>query len=237
MLGHAFFFACVLVLSLLSPLSPHAATSYWKVSTSNPASDMWDNGLSVFFNLDTKQCEKKYGEEWPQMCDAPAFGEINAAADGVVMTPSVPGSWRWTGPTSLHFSPQKQLQPGTVYSIDLSGLRIPQRISAAPLRLRYQTQPQGVSFQRETIWIDPAARGTHAVSIPVQFVWPVDTADIERRTTLTPSGAAAGLSFGPLRFVWNENRDQAVISAPIASLSGENTPAVLKISGMPAFFL
>lgn len=93
MLGHAFFFACVLVLSLLSPLSPHAATSYWKVSTSNPASDMWDNGLSVFFNLDTKQCEKKYGEEWPQMCDAPAFGEINAAADGVVMTPSVPGSW------------------------------------------------------------------------------------------------------------------------------------------------
>ncbi len=58
MLGHAFFFACVLVLSLLSPLSPHAATSYWKVSTSNPASDMWDNGLSVFFNLDTKQCEK-----------------------------------------------------------------------------------------------------------------------------------------------------------------------------------
>ena len=95
MLGHAFFFACVLVLSLLSPLSPHAATSYWKVSTSNPASDMWDNGLSVFFNLDTKQCEKKYGEEWPQMCDAPAFGEINAAADGVVMTPSVPGSWDW----------------------------------------------------------------------------------------------------------------------------------------------
>lgn len=237
MLGHAFFFACVLVLSLLSPLSPHAATSYWKVSTSNPASDMWDNGFSVFFNLDTKQCEKKYGEEWPQMCDAPAFGEINAAADGVVMTPSVPGSWRWTGPTSLHFSPQKQLQAGTVYSIDLSGLRIPQRISAAPLRLRYQTQPQGVSFQRETIWIDPAARGTHAVSIPVQFVWPVDTSGIERRTTLTPSGAATGLAFGPLRFVWNENRDQAVISAPIASLSGENTPAVLKISGMPAFIM
>lgn len=231
----AFFSAFLLILSLCCGLPASAGVSYWQAETSNPDMDRWDSGFSVQFSLDEKKCEQEYGAFWPQWCVTQALGVTNQTADGIAMKPDVPGKWRWTDPSTLHFTPRKRLQPGTAYTIDLSGLRIPQLISAAPLRLVYQTQPQGVTFRRESIWIDPSSKGAHAVSIPVQFIWPVNPAEIEKRTTLKPADASQGPVFGPLRFVWNESRDQAVISAQIVRLPDAKAAAVLKISGMPAF--
>ena len=162
----------LLMIQLLCATGALAGPSYWKAATSNPASDSWRDGITISFSLDENQCKKKYGESWPQQCAAPALGEAGALENGIAMTPQAEGEWRWQSSSALRFFPKKRLAPGTNYQVKLSGLSLSPRIVLANTTLGYTTQPQAVSASGETFWIDPSAKGSHAVSLPLQFIWP-----------------------------------------------------------------
>ncbi|MBQ4125889.1 MAG: hypothetical protein II595_08045, partial [Desulfovibrio sp.] len=122
------FLLAFLMVQLLCATGAWAGPSYWKVTTSNPASDSWRNGLTIHFGLDEALCKKKYGESWPQQCAAPALGESGALETGVEMVPKTEGEWRWQSSTSLRFIPKKRLAAGTSYQVKLAGLSLSPRI-------------------------------------------------------------------------------------------------------------
>ena len=231
-----FLFSCMMI-QLLCAAGAWAGPSYWKASTSNPASDGWRDGPAVHFSLDEAQCKKKYGESWPQQCAAAALGEAGALAAGVSMTPQTEGEWRWLNSTSLRFFPKKRLAPGTSYQVNLAGLSLSPRIVLSSRTLGYATQPQAVSASSETVWIDPSARGMHAVSLPLQFIWPVKPEDVERRFRVAADNPASGLAFGQPRFVWDEDCDSVVVNLPVASLPRDDATATATLGGMDGFFL
>ena len=230
------FLLAFLMVQLLCAAGAWAGPSYWKVTTSNPASDSWRNGLTIHFGLDEAQCKKKYGESWPQQCAAPALGESGTLETGVEMVPKTEGEWRWQSSTSLHFIPKKRLAAGTSYQVKLAGLSLSPRIVLSNTVLGYTTQPQAVSASHETVWVDPSAKGMHAVSLPLQFIWPVNPEDIERRFRAQANDPASGLAFGQPRFVWNEACDSVVVNLPVASLPRDNAIATATLSGMTSFF-
>ncbi|MCR5258378.1 MAG: hypothetical protein K6E40_09505 [Desulfovibrio sp.] len=226
----------LLMIQLLCAAGALAGPSYWRAATSNPASDSWRDGITISFSLDENQCKKKYGEAWPQQCAAPALGEAGALENGIAMTPQAEGEWRWQSSSALRFIPKKRLAPGTNYQVKLSGLSLSPRIVLANTTLGYTTQPQAVSASGETFWIDPSSKGSHAVSLPLQFIWPVNPADIERRFRVAADNPSSGLAFGQPRFVWNEACDSVVVNLPVASLPRENATATATLSGMGSFF-
>ncbi len=229
------FLLSFMVIQLLCAACAWAGPSYWKAVASDPASDDWRNGLSIEFSIDEDLCKKKYGESWPQQCAAPALGEPGRLETGVAMSPRVEGEWRWVESSMLRFYPKKHLAPGTRYQVKLSGLSLSPRIVLSNAAFGYDTQPQAVNASRETVLIDPSDKGMHAVSLPLQFIWPVNPADVERRFRVAADSPASGLAFGKPRFVWSEACDNVVVNIPVAALPRQNAVAVATLGGMPSF--
>ncbi|MBO4301326.1 MAG: hypothetical protein J5861_06965 [Desulfovibrio sp.] len=233
---------CVLALMIfvcttLVPLPAAAESAYRMAVTSNPQSDplLRLDGLTVTLRMDEARCKKEYGKEWFRQCVAAPAGEAGRLVPGVKMTPHVEGSWRWENDDTMRFTPSKgSLAPATKYAISLDNVSLPQRFSLNR-HLTYTTLPQAVSVGKETLWIDPSVKGAHAVSVPLRFVWPVLTRNLEEHISIAPTDTKSGLSFAPPRFIWNERRDEVVVSAQITSLPENNAAARVSIAGLPAF--
>lgn len=213
-----------------------AGSAYRVARTSLPEEDNWREaaGLSISFAVDVDRCKKQYGPDWSRQCSGPPAGQPGALVEGVVMTPDTPGEWRWQHGSSMTFTPEKHLRPQTTYTISLEKVSLPSRFSVNR-QLTYTTQPQAARTAKETFWTDPSAKGAHAISVPVQFIWPVSPQQMEKGISLQVSNAKSGLSFGALRFVWNEKHTEVVVSAPVLSLPKESASAVLRVKGLPDF--
>ena len=213
-----------------------AGPAYRVARTSLPAEDNWRQaeGLSISFEVDVERCKKQYGADWSRQCSGPPAGQPGTLVEGVRMTPETPGEWRWQYGSHMVFTPEKHLRPQTAYTISLEKVSLPSRFSVNR-QLTYTTQAQAARIGNETFWTDPSAKGAHAISVPVYFIWPVNTQNMEKDISLQANVVKSGLSFGPLRFIWNEKRTEVVVSAPVISLSGDNTSAVLRVKGVPGF--
>ena len=214
----------------------HAGPAYRVAYISDPATDDWREGFSIFLRMDEKRCKDEYGKDWFQQCAAPAAGEYGSVVKGIRMTPSVAGEWRWEGDASMRFRPKTHLAPGTKYTVSLENVPLPSRFNLSRSVI-YTTQPQAARIGKETLWVDPSPKAAHAVSVPVRFVWPVQPESVEKRISLKPGDARSGLAFGALRFVWNEDKDEVIVSAPISSLAAKNAMAKLALQGLPSFDL
>ena len=212
---------CMLITSLAG--AAVAGPAYRIAEPSRPESDSWKraDGFSISFEVDIERCKKQYGSDWSRQCSGPPAGQEGRLVEGVRMTPAVPGQWRWGYGSTMSFQPEKSLSPQTTYTISLDKVPLPSRFEVNR-QVRYTTQPQAVRFGKETFWIDPSPKGAHAVSVPVYFMWPVNPQSMEGNISLRPSDAKSGLALGAPRFVWNERRDEVVVSAVVASLPKDN---------------
>ncbi|MBE6442544.1 MAG: alpha-2-macroglobulin family protein [Desulfovibrio desulfuricans] len=220
------------------PATPAAAEPAYRTAvTSSPQSDPWmrRDGLTVTLRIDEARCKKEYGKDWFRRCAAAPAGEAGRLVNGVKMTPHVDGKWRWIDEDTMEFTPSKgTLAPATRYTISLENVSLPERFSLNR-RVSYATLPQAVRINKETFWIDPSPKGAHAVSVPLRFIWPVTTRDMDARISIAPGDAKSGLSFGPARLVWNERRDEVVVTAPVTALPANNAAARITIANLPAF--
>lgn len=213
-----------------------AGPAYRVARTSLPEEDNWRqaDGLSISFDVDVERCKKQYGADWSRQCSGPPAGQPGTLVEGVRMTPETPGAWRWQHGSSMTFTPEKHLRPETTYTISLEKVSLPSRF-LVNRQLTYTTQPQAARIGKETFWTDPSAKGAHAISVPVYFIWPVNPQSTEKDISLRASNTKSGLSFGAPRFIWNERRTEVVVSAPVMSLPGDNAAAVLRVQGLPGF--
>jgi len=213
-----------------------AGPAYRVATPSLPQEDTWlrRDGFSISFQLDEARCKKEYGTDWSQQCSAAPAGEDGRIVEGVHITPPTAGVWRWMDDSTMEFTPKEALKPGTRYAISLEKMALPGRF-VLKRQAVYVTQPQAVRVGKETFWIDPSPKGAHAVSVPLRFIWPVTTQDMDGRISITPSDPKSGLALGAPRFAWNERRDEVVVSAPVTSLPENNAAARITIKGLPSF--
>lgn len=227
---------CAILTAALCCLAAQAVAgpAYRLAVPSDPATDEWQNGFSISLLMDEKRCKNEYGQDWTRQCAAPLPGEGGRRVDGVRMTPVAAGQWRWESGETMRFYPEKPLTPGTRYAVSLEKVLLPARFN---LRrdLTYTSQPQAARVGKESLWIDPSPKAAHAVSVPVRFIWPVNPQDMEGRISLAAADPKSGLILGAPRFVWNESRDELVVSAPLAALAENNAAARMVVRGLPAF--
>lgn len=213
-----------------------AGPAYRVAAPSNPQEDNWlrREGFSITFQVDEARCKKEYGADWSRQCASAPAGEEGRVVEGVRMTPPVAGVWRWIDDSTMEFTPKEHIAPDTRYAISLEKMSLPGRFSLKRQAL-YATQPQAVRVGKETFWIDPSPKGAHAVSVPLRFLWPVAAQDMDGRITIGPSDPKSGLALGAPRLVWNERRDEVVVTAPVTALPENNAAARITIKGLPAF--
>ena len=229
----------LLVCALFAALPAAAEPAYRLAVTSNPHMDPWlrNDGLTITLRMDEARCKKEYGKDWFRRCAAAPAGEAGRLVRGVRMTPRVEGTWRWTDDDVMTFTPAEgTLTPATRYTISLEDVSLPDRFSLNR-QLSYTTLPQAVNVGKETFWIDPSSKGAHAVSVPLRFLWPVTTRDMDARIAIASGDTKSGLTFAPTRLVWNERRDEAVATAMVTSLPENNAAARISIAGLPAFMV
>lgn len=230
----------VLALALLLGMGNAAGaadTAFRLATPSSPDSDVWNEGFGIVFSLDEKQCRAAYGKDWLERCAAPMPGETGRTADTVVMRPAVPGVWRWQAPHILRFYPETSLKPATRYEISLADLPLPAAMRLRTTKLQYTTSPQAVRIGKETFWTNPAAGGRHAVSVPLYFIWPADTAQVEASLRVGSASPGSGLRFDQPRVIWNESRDEALVTATVATLPENDAQGRVTLHGMYSFSL
>lgn len=231
-------FVLALVLLLGSGTVADAADTAFRLATaSSPNQDVWSEGFSITFSLDEKQCRAAYGKDWLERCAAPMPGVTGRIENSVDMTPRTPGVWRWQAPHILQFHPETALQPSTRYTVSLAGLPLPADMQLRNARITYTTSPQAVRIGKETFWTDPAASGRHAVSVPLHFIWPANTAQVETGLRLGSASPGSGLRFDRPRIIWNERRDEALVTATVATLPENNAQGRITLYGMPSYTL
>ncbi|MDR2669450.1 MAG: alpha-2-macroglobulin family protein, partial [Desulfovibrio sp.] len=85
------------------------------------------------------------------------------------------------------------------------------------------------------LWTDPSPKAAHALSCTLSFAYPVDKEPAENFVDLQALDPASGLRFGPYRLVWNDDRTEAQLYAPVVSLGEKSATARIRVAGMPAF--
>lgn len=226
-----------LLLLLTSAASPALAAPAYRVAVpSLPQADNWmrRDGFSITFQVDEARCKKEYGADWSRQCAAPPAGEEGRVVEGVRMTPHVAGVWRWVGDATMEFFPRDRLTPDTRYAVSLEKVALPGRF-VLNRHATYATQPQAARAGKETFWVDPSPKGAHAVSVPLYFIWPVTTQDMDGRIAIGPTDSKSGLALGTPRLIWNERRDEVVVSAPVTALPENNAAARITVRGLPTF--
>ncbi len=193
----------------------------------------WKEGLRVTLEADAAVCKKTYGKNWHDACAA-RFGDYRTPVSGVRMQPAASGQWRWYG-TSMVFTPDTPLSPGTRYTLDLSAVPRPAGVIVAPTVLRFTTFPLAVSFGNQQLWIDPSPKAAHGVSCTLTFSYPVDPAALAGDISLRPADSASGLRLGKQKLVWNQARDEVTVSAPITALPRAASSVEVRVAGMPAY--
>ncbi len=229
---------CLLLLTsvCLLPAPAQAGPSYRKVAVPPPEILSWRDGIPLRFELDREACRRTYGERWPEECSSAPLGQPGAPAEGVRLSPETPGSWRWSDGDVLRFQPAAPagaLRPGTTYTVDLSGLRLPARVRTDRQNIRFTTQPQAVNPGKERVWIDPSPAGAHSLSLPLTFIWPADRKAVEAGLRLEPE--SPGLQLGPPELVWNADGDRAMLSCRLLRLAEGPARVRLSFPNLPLY--
>ena len=212
-----------------------AGPAYRRLVTSPPAEQSWKDGIDLSLETDVAACKKAYGESrWIAECQAPTPGRSGQRVEGIRMTPHCAGTWRWTSGTSMRFYPKQHLAPNTLYTISLEHVALPSRY-ALGRNILYKTAPQAVHIAHETLWIDPSSKGQHAITVPMTFIWPINREQFESSVRCVNASGDSSLRLGALRYVWNEDQDEVLVTIPLLSLPQKNIALTLSVQGIPSW--
>lgn len=192
----------------------------------------WTEGLILSFPPDERQCRARYGKDWQVRCAAD-LGEPGATEEGVRLTPSLKGHWQWRDSTSLVFvlAAGEVPAPGTVYTVDLTGMGRPASVKIDRQQLSVRTEARSVRLAESGFWIDPSPQARHRLAFSLEFNYPVG----DREPVI--SCTAPGVGFGEAERVWNDARDRLNLSFPVKKLAEQDAEARLLVDGMPRFSL
>jgi len=105
---------------------------------------------------------------------------------GVVMDPAVKGQWTWQDDRTLHFAPSEDWPVGKHFEVrfDVPKSFAP-HVLMADDHFSFDTEPFTVKFGRGEFYQDPQDATAKKTIQPVDFNYPVDPAQFEKRIALT----------------------------------------------------
>jgi alpha-2-macroglobulin len=121
-------------------------------------------------------------------------------ATGITMQPDTKGQWTWVDDRTLRFTPAADWPVGQHYKVRFD---IPQafahHVLLADDHFEFDTQPFSATLGRGEFYQDPQDPTAKKTIIPVNFNYPVDSAQFEKRIELALDGQS-GKASTPLKF-------------------------------------
>ncbi len=158
--------------------------------TPNVENPVPDN-LLLEFNYDygSLKSGQRRPEGQPSVARIDLIGKV--VKQGIKMSPSIPGEWRWQGDRRLVFKPQRDWPAGVEYKIYLA-----ESIFAEETRLKdnsysFTTQPFKVVIDELAFYQDPQTPTVRKIVTTLTFSHPVDKDSLLAKLSMTmrPSGS------------------------------------------------
>lgn len=124
----------------------------------------------------------------------------------VSLSPSVPGSWKWTDTETLVFTPSQDWLPDTEYRLHLGKLPLPKTKLLTP-DLKWKTPPFKVLKESMELISDPSGNSSPCLSGNVVFSHPVSLKELKEKSAIAWAGNvkdAGAKSALPLSVEWKE---------------------------------
>lgn len=184
-----------------------------------------DSPLELAIRPDEKLCRQKYKGNWEEACTL-SFGRNGEPAEGVSISPAMPGVWRWNYGSGLTFIPEKPWPADTEYTISLEKLSLPARAELGVKSVRVSTPKLAAFAEKGDVWIDPRSDGERAVSFVLRFTSPPVRSVVEKSLTLAPENAS--LALHTPEFVWMSDT-QCLVKTRVRQLAEQDTGISLKL--------
>ncbi len=113
----------------------------------------------------------------------------NQSVAGITLEPEHPGTWQWTGESSLSFRADSPWPPGRPYTVTLEpGLALQPEVRLSNRKLQVMTMPVTGSVGEMEFYIDPRDPANQQVVGSVRISHPFRREDLERHLSLTVLG-------------------------------------------------
>ncbi len=206
---------CVYVLLLAVPVA-QAATAY--LTPEIRYRPTWgDEYVDIYFTPNEELCREAYGKKWEDECTV-WLGEKHSTPKGLVAHDWPKGRWTWTRTNRLRFYPEESWKSGTDYVANISKLEIPSRVQLSTKQVHFRSIPRCASIDNGKVWIDPSAKGDHAISFSMRFT--ESLSDSTRRAIMQQAtfSTEKQLNLSKPTWVWLEDNSRAVVTTRILQL-------------------
>ncbi|WP_230473796.1 alpha-2-macroglobulin family protein [Dyella choica] len=124
----------------------------------------------------------------------------NPVPAGIAMQPEVNGRWSWIGDKTLRFTPAADWPVGQHYTVRFDIPKVfAHHVLMADDHFEFETKPFKVTLGKGEFYQDPQDPAAKKTIIRVDFNYPVDTAQFEKRIALSLQGRG-DLKATPLKF-------------------------------------
>ncbi len=179
-----------------------------------------------------KPCRKAHGDDWWERCSV-ELGRRGAVAEGVRLSPSVPGVWRWRDASTLAFEPREAWAPGKVFMASLLGVPLPLRAGIDRTVLTIETPPLAATSARGEVMIDPKVTGPRWLAFEFHFTTAPDRAKVEAAFRITPPAKSRLRTAAPA-FLWSDDGASVYVKARITTLPRSRELVAASIAGVAA---
>jgi uncharacterized repeat protein (TIGR01451 family) len=153
-------------------------------SPSDPADQFMPQPLSITFDRSVAALEQ---------IDKPSL-------QGVTMTPSVPGDWRWTSGSNLYFTPKQDWPAGTEFHVTLARQIFSAHAKLVTLTKTFHTVPLTAQISDLTFYINPKDSATKQVTATLTFSHAVDRDSLQRDLKVEVQGQESVFAAGQAPF-------------------------------------
>ena len=144
--------------------------------------------------------------------------KVGKEADGIHITPDIPGKWTWSDDSTLVFQPGTDWPVGQTYKVDLDKNVLTASVRIDKYSFDFKTAPFEMTINSGEFFQDPVNPSLKKVIVEVDFSHPVDPEELEKRITLRMKGQSSGvLGIGGETTPFTVSYDKKKLSAYIHS--------------------
>lgn len=156
-------------------------------------------------------------------------------AEGISLSPDLPGSWFWANDRQLRFTPRDDWPIGTEFRVTLDRRKVVDpNVTLREYSFTFSSQPFSASISDRQFYQDPIDPTLKKIVATVTFTHPVDPASFEPRVSFAAAKDAAYLGLEPnTRFftvVYDKFNLAAHIHSGALAIPRDDTEMTLRIA-------
>jgi uncharacterized protein YfaS (alpha-2-macroglobulin family) len=142
-----------------------------------------------------------------------------ALARGIRIEPPVEGTWKWIGDKRLEFEPKKDWPADQKYRITLDRSLFPAHVLLARYEVEAKTPAFVADMPKIEFYTDPTEPTVKQVVATFQFTHAVDSAELEKRISLSVIGGSELFKKGAPRFTITAGQHQRLMYLRTSALT------------------